>query len=143
MTLHAQSRILRNYRNMKPGKFYVFNQRVRMGLADNPKIPVSTWGSNPGLLASYLAASGKHDEVYHIASYGSILDIAERELLQAQLVAYLDEIAADLEAEAVRNPELLLSSGFDLTKERRGNTRKKVALAATEVTAAEHHGSNS
>jgi glycerol-3-phosphate O-acyltransferase len=128
---------------MAPGKFHVFNQRVSKDLTDNPKIPESTWGANPGLLTSYLSASDKYDAVYHQASYGSVLDIAERELLQKQLVNYLDEIAADLEAEAVRNPEMLLSSGFDLAKERRGNTRKKAALAGAEVTSAEHHGSTS
>jgi hypothetical protein len=105
---------------MAPGKFHVFNLKVSKGLTDNPKIPVSTWGSNPDLLTSYLTTSVKYDAVYHAASYGSVLDIAERELPQAQLINYLDEIAADLEAEAVRNPEMLLSSGFDLAKERRG-----------------------
>ena len=144
MTLYDLGRILRNYRCMGPGKFHVFNQRVRKALTDNPKIPKSTWGANPGLLASYFAASDKHDAVYHAASYGSTLDIAERELLQKQLIIYLDEIAADLEAEAVRNPEMLLSSGFDLAKERRGiNTRKKAAQAAAEGTSAEHHDGTS
>ena len=140
MMLHVQSRVLRNYRSCAPGKFHVINQKVSKGLTNNPKIPSSTWGANPDLLTSYLATSVKYDSVYHAASYGSILDIAERELLQAQLINYLDEIAADLEAEAVRNPEVLLSSGFDLAKERRGNTRKKAVLAAAEATGTEHHG---
>jgi hypothetical protein len=125
-----------------PAKFHAFNQRVRKALTDNPKIPDSTWGSNPGLIASYFAASDKHDAVYHEASYGSVLVIAERELLQAQLVNYLDEIAADLEAEAFRTPDMLLSTGFDLVKERRGNSRKKVAQADAEMSTAEQHGSS-
>jgi hypothetical protein len=128
---------LRNYRSLGPGKFNVFNQKVYTGLTDNPKIPVSTWGSNPGLLASYFEVSDKYNAVYHEASYGSSLMIAERELLQAQLVNYLDEIAADLEAEAVRTPDLLLSTGFDLAKERRGNHSRK---RATEITAGESTG---
>lgn len=140
MTLNVPSRILRKYRSMGPSKFYSFNQRVRKALFNNPKVPGSTWGANPGLLTSYFEASDKHDTVYHEATYGSSLVIAERELLQQQLTNYLDEIAADLEAESVRNPELLLFSGFDLAKERRGNTRKKAVLAAAEITAAEHHG---
>jgi len=128
---------------MGPGKFYLFNQGVRKGLTDNPKIPGSTWGANPELLTSYLATSEKHAAVYHTASFGSVLDIAERDLLQQQLVIYLGEIAADLEAEAFRNPEMLLSSGFDLAKERRGiNSRKKAALVAAGV-ASEHQGSTS
>jgi hypothetical protein len=142
LSIHVQ-RILRNYRGFGPSKFHVINQRIRVALTDNPKIPETTWGSNPGLLASYLTTSDKYDAVFHEASYGSVLDIAERDLLQKQLVIYLDEIAADLEAEAVRNPEMLLSSGFDLAKERRGNPRKKAAPAAAEVASAEHHGGTS
>ena len=55
------------------------------------------------------------------------------------MIAYLDEMAADLEAESIRNPEILLYCGFDLAKERRGNTRKKLAHAVAEATFAEHH----
>ena len=128
---------------MGPGKFHGFNLRVMKALTDNPKIPGSTWGANPDLLASYLAASAKHDAVYHVASYGSVLDIAQRDLLQQQLTIYLDEIVADLEAESFRSPDMLISCGFDLAKERRGNTRKKAAHVATEITSAEHEGSTS
>lgn len=138
-----QPRVLRNYRNLPPGRFHVFNQKVMKGLADSQKIPASTWGSNPELITSYFAASEKHNAVYHEAGYGSILVIAEREVLQKQIVNYLDEIAADLEAEAVRHPDILLSSGFDLAKERRSTVRKHAALAAAEVASAEHQGSNS
>ena len=144
MNVHQQNRVLRNYRNLPPRKFHAFNQRIVKALTDNPKIPASTWGSNPSLLASYMAVSDKHNAVYHEACYGSVLVIAERELLQVQLVNYLDEIAADLEAEAVRTPDMLLSSGFDLAKERRSHsTRKKTAQAAAETITGEHHGSNS
>jgi len=142
LTVRLQ-RILRNYRSLGPGKFHIINQRIKTALTANSKIPQSTWGSNPGLLASYLTTSDKYDAVYHQASYGSVLDIAERDLLQKQLVIYLDEIASDLEAEAVRNPDIILSSGFELAKERRGHPRKKAALAAAEVASAEHHDGTS
>ena len=144
MNIHSQIRLLRNYRSLGPGKFHAFNQRIVKGLTDNPKIPASTWGANPALLASYMSASDKHNGVYHEACYGSVLVIAERELLQVQLVNYLDEIAADLEAEAVRAPDMLLSSGFDLAKDRRSNnTRKRAAQAVAEASTGEQHGSNS
>ena len=144
MTIRAQNRILRNYRNLPPAKFHTFNQRIVKALTANPKIPASTWGSNPDLITSYMAVSDKHNAVYHEACYGSVLVIAERELLQAQLVNYLDEIAADLEAEAVRTPDMLLSSGFDVAKERRShNTRTKAAQAVAEVSTGEQHSSNS
>jgi hypothetical protein len=128
----SRARILRNYRHMTPGRFHPFNQKVRKGLTDNSNIPDSIWGANPTLLPSYLSVSERHDAVYHEALYGSKLLIAEREVLQAQTVNYLDEIAAVLEAAAVRNPEVLLSSGFDLAKEQRSNSRAKGALTASE-----------
>lgn len=140
---YALHRILRNFRSMGPSKFHVFNQRVSKALSDNPKIPESTWGANPGLVPSYITASDKHDKVYHEACYGSTLSIAERELLQKQLISLLDEIAADLEAEAVRNPEMLLYSGFDLAKERRISSRKRAAQAPAEATSAEPHEGSS
>ena len=140
MTLiHLLVRILRNYRHMAPARFHAFNLRVMTALTDNPKIPDSIWGANPGLLAAYLTTSQKFNGVFHKAIYRSVLDIAERELLQQQLVNYLDEIVADLEAEAVRNPDILLSSGFDLAKERRGNTRKKAVHTAAVAGNDEHH----
>jgi hypothetical protein len=131
----SQRRILKNYRNLPPTRFHGFNRKVSKGLTDNPLIPVETWGANPDLIAAYLAASEKHDAVYHEAIYGSILVIAQREALQEQIVTFLDEIASLLEAAAVRNPEVLLSSGFDLAKERRSSTRGRVkpALIADEA----------
>lgn len=142
MTVQQQPRILRNYRSLGPTKFFIFNQRVQRALADNPKIPVSTWGANPGLLGLYFSTSVKYDAVFHEASYGSYLVIAQREILQQQLVNFLNEIAADLEAEAVRNPEILLCAGFDLAKERRSRARKKGLLIAAEITTGDHSGSN-
>ncbi len=61
---------------------------------------------------------------------GSKLVIAEREVLQAQLVIHLDEIASLLEMAAVRTPDILIASGFDLNKERRNHSRAKATAAA-------------
>ena len=69
--------------------------------------------------------------------------IAQREALQAQLINCLDEMAAILEAAAVRNPDILLSSGFDLAKERRTSSRMKPALIAAAAFNAEHTGNDS
>lgn len=134
-----QPRISRNYRNMPPGRFHNLNQRVRKSIAETQKFPESTWATNTTLISSYCTASDKHDAVYHEAVYGSILVIAERELLEKQIITFLDEIASLLEAAAVRNPDLLLASGFDLTKERRNNSRTKPAPAASEASSAEGH----
>jgi hypothetical protein len=121
----AQRRILRNFHNMPPGKFHVLNQRVVKGVTDNDRIPESMWAPNPTLKSTYLATSEKYDQVFHEASFGSRLVIAQREILQEQLVIYLDEIASLVELAAVRTPEVLLSCGFDLSKERRGRPRAK------------------
>jgi hypothetical protein len=127
-----QSRIKRNYRNLIASKFHNFILKVKNGLTEQSKIPEEIWAANPTLMSLFLALVEKYVSVFHEASYGSRVVIAERELLQAQLVIYLDEIAAVLEAAAVRNPEILPASGFDLTQERRGHARAKVTASKAE-----------
>lgn len=131
------TRIQRNYRNIAPTKFHTFNQKVRISLADKTRLPEAIWGANSTLLQSYFSVSDKHDAVYHESMLGSKLVIAEREVLQAQLVIYLDEIASLLEMAAVRTPDILIASGFDLTKERRGHHRAKTNAAARSAVHAE------
>jgi hypothetical protein len=135
--IKQSKRIRRSYRTMTPTSFHTFNQNVSKALTDNANIPQSAWAANPELLPKYLAASQKHDTAYHEANYGHKLDIAQREVLQAQLIAYLDEIALILEAAALRNPDILITSGFDLSKERRSSPRTKVAVTSSEVATAE------
>ncbi|GFO55809.1 hypothetical protein GMSM_28160 [Geomonas sp. Red276] len=119
-------RALRSYRNMSPTRFHGFNQKVSRSLPDNPAIPGSLWASNPTLVSLYLELTRKYEVTYHGALDGSKLLIAQRGALQAELVDYLDEILSTLEAAAVRNPDVLVASGFDLAKERRGRTRAKI-----------------
>lgn len=124
MTKLAQrSRILRNYRNVPPGRFHAFNQRVRNSLTDKSKISDVVWGTSLPLISSYVAVSDKYDPIYQEAAEGSRVVIAQRDVLQAQIVDYLDEIASILEAAAVRNPDILIVSGFDLAKERRARAK--------------------
>ncbi len=125
-------RIQRNYRTMNPGRFHAFNQKVKNGLTAHANLPESTWAANTTLMPSYLSTSDKHDAVYHESMHGSRLIISEREILQAQLIIQLDEIALVLEATAVRNPDVLLASGFDLTKDQRSSARAKGNLPASQ-----------
>lgn len=141
MDSRIRQRMLRNFRHMAPSKFYVFNQGVRKGISGG-KIPASVWVANPDLPASYLATSEKHDEAFHEAKHGSDLAMMQRDLLQQQLVENLDEMASILEAAAIRSPDLLLYSGYDLAKDHRSPTRTKPALVAGEGTNTENQGSN-
>lgn len=127
---YLMARILRNYHSLGPTKFHQFNQGVSTAVGDKSRFPDSIWAANPTLLQSYLALSEKYDGVYHESMFGSKLVIAEREVLQAQLVIYLDEMASLLEMAAVRTPEIIIASGFTLTKERRGRSRAKATAAA-------------
>lgn len=129
-------RMLRNYRSMSPSRFHALNQRISKALTNNDKIPESTYATNPSLLPKYLSTSEKYDAAYHQALYCSKLDIAQRDLLQAQLVSYLDEIALLLEATAVRVPDILLTTGFDLGKDRRGRPRSKGQVTDSEEVSA-------
>ena len=126
-------KILRTYRCKSPSRFYNIMLRVWKCLTDNPRIPGSIWAAHPELLPLFLTLAAKYHEVYQRASlYSSKLDIAEREVLQPELIEYMDEIAAVLEAASVRNPDLLVISGFDLTKERRNLTRANVPQTTSE-----------
>ncbi|MBU5614928.1 hypothetical protein [Geomonas azotofigens] len=126
----AYHRILRNYRSVGPTRFHFLNRRFRMSLSDTSRIPESFWAAHPKLREEYFGGSDKYDGIYHESMLGSKVVIAEREALQALLVEYLDEIVSLLEMAAVRTPEILIVSGFDLAKERRGRPRVKKAVAA-------------
>jgi hypothetical protein len=139
MDARSRQRLMRSYRHMAPSRFYVFNQGVRKGI---PKLPASIWVANPELPGLYLEASEKHDEVFHEARHGSDLMIMQRDALQNQIAEYLDEMASILEAAAIRNPELLVHSGYDLVRERRSAPRAKPVPENSEASAAEHQGSN-
>jgi hypothetical protein len=118
---------------MAPTKFHGANQRVATAVADKSKFPDRIWASNPGLIPAYLDTSARHDAAFHEAHLGSKLMISQRDVLQEQLVIYLDEIAAILELAAVYEPEILLLSGFSLAKERRANSRTMPAAAASNA----------
>ncbi len=120
-------RIQRNYRNLGPTKFHAANQRVKTAITDKTRFSDAFWGVNLAIVTSYVEVSDKHDTVYHESMLGSKLVIAERDILQRQLVEYLDQIASFLEMAAVRTPEILLASGFDLTRDRRGRPKASAA----------------
>ena len=118
-------RILRDYRFWKCSKLHALTQRVRKALTDNPNIPVSVWVNHPDLLALFFAAADKLDVMYHEALLRSIVAIAARDALEREVIGYLDLIASLLEAAAAVNPDILLTSGFNLAKERRARSRAK------------------
>lgn len=116
-------KIKRNYRHGSPAKQLAFVRRVRHAIA-NGKYANEPW------VQAFLACSDKYDLAYNIAFNGDRLLIAERDRIWEELVVTLDEMAARLEAESVRNPELLLSSGFDLTSAPNRSTRSRQRLSA-------------
>jgi|GEM_PF-3541859 len=77
--------ILRNYHNKPPGPFHAIDQRIYHALSE-AELPDYVWGANPTLLATYKATSEKFDTLFHHALNGGKVEIAQRDLLQAQLV---------------------------------------------------------
>ncbi|MBJ6724720.1 hypothetical protein [Geomesophilobacter sediminis] len=114
---------MRDYRYWKCSKLHAITQRIRKALTDNPNIPMSVWVNHPDLLALFFAAADKLDIVYHESRLRSIVSIAAREVIETEVIGYLDLIAALLEAAAILNPEVLPTSGFNLAKERRAGSR--------------------
>lgn len=125
---------------MGPKKFHGFNQQIVKSVKDTGKLSESTWASNPELVQNYLSTSEKHDAVYHEATYGHKLSMSERDILQAQLIVYLDEMALILETAALHNPGILVCSGFETAKERRSSNRKAAATAHAVSEHQEQHG---
>ncbi|QWV92111.1 hypothetical protein KP004_12865 [Geomonas oryzisoli] len=123
-------RIIRNYRNLPPTKFHTFVQRVAAALGDKTRFPDSFWEGRLALLQAFFAAVVKHDAVHNETMMGNRMLLVERDLLQAQLVIYLDQIVLYLEMVAVLRPDVYSVSGFDLCKDRRGHGRGKAVNAA-------------
>jgi len=84
-------------------------------------------------LALFFAAADKLDAVYHESLLRSIVAIAAREALEGEVIGYLDQIASLLEAAAVLNPDILLTSGFNLAKERRARSRATQPPAVAQL----------
>lgn len=125
-------RILHDFHHFAPTRFHLFVQGIKKGLIGNPKIPESVWAAHPDLIPSFLSTLDRHEAVYPDANFGHKVAIAERDVLQAQLVIYLDQIASILEAAAIGNPDMLVSSGFNLAKERRARSRAKGTTTVKE-----------
>ncbi|UPU37431.1 hypothetical protein M1B72_06915 [Geomonas paludis] len=98
------------------------------------------------LLQAFLAAVVKHDAVHNETMMGNKMLLTERDVLQAQLVVYLDHIVLHLEMAAILKPEVISASGFDLSKDRRGHGRGKGAnavLSAAQSQQGEGEGGSS
>jgi hypothetical protein len=126
-----QRRLRRDYRQLRsPTRFLSFNQKVKRCLSDTEKCPDSIWRGNLGLRQQYFEKVEQLEVSYHLASDGGKSLIRDRDRLSEEIVGMLDEIASLLEAEAGHNPDLLLNSGFTVTRERRSANRTRLPLAA-------------
>jgi hypothetical protein len=130
-TRTKQRMIKRDYRNLPPGKALPFFRKVVHGLTDNANFPDETWGANTTSRQQLFDAVNRFEGAYHPALNGGKLEIAERDRIHEEVVVMLDEVASHLEAVAVRNPDALLSSGFNVVQERRKASRTKLPLASS------------
>jgi hypothetical protein len=126
-----QQKVKRDYRNLSPGKAFVFFGRVKRCLNGNENFPDATWGAHTTPRKVLFEAIDRHEVAYHLAANGDRLLIAARDKIQQEIVDMLDEVASHLEAVSVRNPEALLSSGFNVVQERRASNRTRLPLAAS------------
>jgi hypothetical protein len=125
-------RIKRDYRQMgsSPAKFLPTCKRIKQSLADRENYPDSWWGGHLALRDHCFETVDALEVACHLASDGGKSLIHERDKLILEMIQILDEIASLLECWAVRKPEMLLNSGFALTKERRSPSRSRAALTA-------------
>jgi hypothetical protein len=128
-----QRRIKRDYRQLRnsPTKFLPACKKIRQSLSDKLNYPDSWWGGNLPLRDQCFEKVDALEVSCHLASDGGKSLIRERDKLIEEVIPMLDEIASLLESGAVRNPDLLLKSGFSLTKERRSQNRARLPLTAS------------
>lgn len=141
--MSKQRKIKRDYHKLSPGKAVTFFKKVEHGLTDNENFPESSWGANTTTRAQYATAVERFDAVFTKALNGDRLWVAERNTIQEEIVVMLDEIASHLEAVSVRNPDALLTSGFNVIQERRSANRTRIPLSAStdfKVVNVDHRG---
>lgn len=128
-----RQRIKRDYRQLQnsPSKFLPACKKVKQSLIDRKNFPDSWWGPNLDLRDQFVEKVDALEVSCHLASDGSRSLIRERDKLIEEVMHMLDEIASLLDAGAVRNPDVLVNSGFTLAKERRSTNRRRLPLTAS------------
>ncbi|HJV33425.1 hypothetical protein [Geomonas sp.] len=141
--MSKQRKIKRDYHKLSPSKALTFFKRVRHCLTENENFPDSTWGANTTTRGQYSEAVDGYEDAFNGAINGDRLLVADRNRKQDEIVVMLDEIASHLEAVSVRNPDSLLTSGFNVVQERRLGNRVRLPLSAStdfKVANLEHRG---
>lgn len=126
----GKKRIKRNFRSLAPTLLLNFALKVKRGLTDNSYISAAFWAMYGQLRQRLFDATDKYEAGYQVATDGAKSQIREREILAEELVALLDEMASALDAASFRDPAVLLSTGYDVTVERRSTPREKPPLVS-------------
>jgi hypothetical protein len=122
-----QRMIKRDFRRMgSPTKFLVFCKKVQHCLAALANLPDSVLS----LLKLYFEKVDRLDTTHHLALDGGHSLIRERERLTEEIVVLLDQIASVLEAAFIQDTDALLTTGFNVTQERRSPNRVRLPLVA-------------
>lgn len=121
---------LRGLRNA-PSKFLVACKRAKQSLSDKDNYPDSWWEGDITLRDDCFEKVDALEQACHLASDGSRTLIRERDKLIDEIIPLFDELASLLESRSVRNPDVLLKSGFPVIKERRSPNRTRLPLAAS------------
>ena len=128
---NKQRKIKRDFRFLPPAKALTFFTKVKHCLTDNENFPDSTWGANTTTRQQLFDGVDRYTTAFHLASNGDRLLVAARDKIKEEVVIMLDEVASHLEAVSTRNPDALLSSGFNVVQERRNTSRTRLPLAAS------------
>lgn len=121
------SKLKTNFLTMKHSDCLVAFETILTRLTNNPYFP-EPWNSKVPSLEIIGEAVGRYKTGYHAAINGDRLYIALRNNIREEVAAMLEKIAAYLEVEAADNPAALLTTGFELKRER-SNSHLKMELA--------------
>lgn len=126
----VRKRIKRNFRKVTPTQLLNFCLKVKRGLTDNVYLSEVFWAMYGPLRQRLFEATDKYEAAYQVATDGAKSQIRERDKIAEDLIALLDEMASALESASFRDPDVLNSTGYDITVERRNTPRVKPPLAS-------------
>lgn len=102
-----------NFSNLSDGNFLAKAQNIESSMEENPNFPTPS-----PTVEDLAAATGAYGEAYVAASTGNHADVATKNAMRQALTDLLKSLAANVTSTANGDRSKLLTSGFDVSKEK-------------------------
>jgi len=111
-----------------PTRFLAFNKKVQFGLNNTRNLPDSILP----LKQLHSEKVDVLDTIHHQALDGGRSLIRDREKLSQEIVVLLDQMASILDAAFILDPDSLLTTGYNVTQERRSPSKVREPMIAPQ-----------